>query len=332
MPRSKKSVSPKQKNNQTSNKNNRTTSSSVVKRPRRFRISTYKSFRLEKRKETPRPRIASGWKMLGKALLILKSHWKLFAGILGIYAVLNLILVGGVAGSSDITNLKNSLNDVFTGHWGKLSTGLTLFTVLVGSAGSASSAVAGAYQTILLLLMSLVIIWVLRQLYAGHAVRVRDGFYAGVYPLVPFVLIILVIGLQLLPLTLGATVYSSLIGGGIAITFIEKALTLAVFVGLVVLSFYMICSSIFALYIVTLPDMTPMKALRSARELVRNRRWIIARKILFLPFALIIIAAVIMIPISLFLTPIATVVFFVLTILSVAVVHSYMYALYRELL
>ena len=53
----------------------------------------------------------------------------------------------------------------------------------------------------------------------------------------------------------------------------------------------------FALYIVTLPDMTPMKALRSARELVRYRRWTVLRKVLFLPLMLLVVAAIIMVPI-----------------------------------
>jgi hypothetical protein len=94
----------------------------------------------------------------------------------------------------------------------------------------------------------------------------------------------------------------------------------------------MVSSSIFALYIVTLPDVTPMQALRSARELVRYRRWSIARKVLFLPVSLLVIAAVIMVPVILLVTPASEWVFFILSMLSIAVIHSYMYSLYRELL
>jgi hypothetical protein len=94
----------------------------------------------------------------------------------------------------------------------------------------------------------------------------------------------------------------------------------------------MVSSSVFALYIVTLPDVTPMQALRSARELVRHRRWSIARKVLFLPVSLLVIAAAIMIPVILLLTPASEWAFFVLSMFSLAVIHSYMYGLYRELL
>jgi hypothetical protein len=94
----------------------------------------------------------------------------------------------------------------------------------------------------------------------------------------------------------------------------------------------MLASSLFALYIVTLPGMTPIRALRSARGLVRYRRWTVIRKILWLPLLLLLVAAVIMLPIIIWLTAVAQWVFFILSMFALLAVHSYMYALYRELL
>jgi hypothetical protein len=280
-----------------------------------------------------RPPIKSASKLLAQAIKILRDNWKLFAGILAVYLVLNMILVGGLSGSSNLSSIKSSLDQVFTGHLGKVSTGVTLFTVLVGSIGSGgTTAVAGAYQTILLLLISVILVWALRQVYAKGKISVRDAFYKGTYPIIPFVLVLFVVGIQLLPLVFGAAIYGMLVGGGIAITLLERAVTILVFLALAVTSVYMICSSLFALYIVTLPDMRPMQALRSARQLVQFRRWVILRKLLFLPVVLLAVAAFIMIPVSLYITSIATAVFFILTVVGIAVVHSYMYALYRELL
>jgi len=101
---------------------------------------------------------------------------------------------------------------------------------------------------------------------------------------------------------------------------------------LALLSLYMVSSSVFALYIVTLPDMTPMRALRSARDLVANRRWSVVRKIIIIPIIFLVLAAVIMIPVILFLTPIAPWMMFALFMIAIAIFHSYMYALYRALL
>jgi hypothetical protein len=78
--------------------------------------------------------------------------------------------------------------------------------------------------------------------------------------------------------------------------------------------------------------MTPMKAIRSARALVKSRRWLVIRKILFLPLALFIVTGLIMMPFLLGLTVIAGWVFFVLSVIVIAVMNSYMYALYRELI
>jgi hypothetical protein len=131
---------------------------------------------------------------------------------------------------------------------------------------------------------------------------------------------------------IGSSIYSIVIANGIAVNLIEKALFVALFVALAALSVYWISSSLFALYIVTLPDMTPLKALRSARELVRGRRWAVFRKLICLPVILLVVAAIIMLPIIILLTPLAQWVFFLLTMFALVAVHTYMYTLYRELL
>lgn len=317
---------------QTTDRTTETTQ--ITAPPRTVKEPAYRSFHLRKSVKPfiKRPKLVAAYKLFWRSCAILGKHWKLFGGILLIYALFNIVLVGGVGGGTDLQTIKQSLGQTFTGHFSKLSTGLTLFAFLVSSNGGSTSSVAGAYQTILLLIISLVVIWALRQTYAGAGIRIRDAFYGGVYPLIPFFLVLLVVVLQLLPLILGFGLYSFVIGGGIAVYTLEKVVTVLIVLLLIVLSLYMVSSSIFALYVVTLPDMTPMKALRSARELVKYRRWIVLRKILFLPLALLVVGAIIIVPLALLVTSLATVVFFVLTIITVAVVHSYMYALYRELL
>ena len=129
----------------------------------------------------------------------------------------------GISGGTDVSTLKHSLSQVFTGHFGFLASGLSVFTVLVGSAGNGSSQTAGAYQLFLAIIASLAVIWALRQVLAGASPRIRDAYYRGMYPLIPFILVLLVIGLQLIPLLIGSTLYSLVINNGIAVYFaIEK--------------------------------------------------------------------------------------------------------------
>lgn len=272
------------------------------------------------------------WQLTRAAALILWRYRRLFIGITLIYGLLNLVLVQGLASGTNVSNLKSELNQVFTGHFGSLASSLSVFVVLVGGAGNGSSQTAGAYQLFLGLITSLAVIWALRQVLAGATIRIRDTYYRGMYPLIPFILVLVVVGLQLLPLLIGSLLYGIVNSNGIAVHFVEKLIWILIYAGLALWSLYMLSSSLLALYIVTLPDMTPRRALRSARDLVNHRRWTVLRKILCLPLILLVVAALIMVPIIIWLTALAQWVFFLLTMFALVAVHAYMYTLYRELL
>lgn len=263
-----------------------------------------------------------------KVLDLVRLHWKVLLGITLVYAVLNIILVQGLGGSGEIETLKSALE----GQIGKLGTGLAGLLFLVSSSGKGSGELAGVYQTFLALIVSLALVWALREVMAGGVIRVRDAYYKGMYPLIPVILVLGVIGLQMIPFLFGAGLYSLVVGNGIANSPLEYTVWGLLFFGLTLISLYMLASSVFALYIATLPDMTPIKALKSARELVRGRRWIVLRKILYLPFALFVVAGAVLLPIILWLTPLAPWIFFVISMAGIVVVHAYMYILYRELL
>lgn len=279
-----------------------------------------------------RPKLPSIYKLTKAAFNTVWNNKRLFLTITIIYGLLNLLLVQGIAGANDTTTLKSSLDEIFKGQFGSVASSLSVFAVMLGSAGNSSSQTAGAYQLFLGLITSLALIWALRQTLAGKKVKAKDSFYKGVYPLIPFILVLIVVALQLIPFLIGSSLYNLVISNGIAIHSLEKILWALLFLALATLSFYMLTSSVFALYIVTLPDMTPVKALRSARDLVKNRRLLVFRKIIGLPVVMLVIAAVIMLPIIMVLTPLASWVFFALTMLSVLAIHAYMYTLYRELL
>lgn len=263
----------------------------------------------------------------------LRQHWKVFGGIVLVYGVLNILLVRGLGNGLNLPEIKASLQEAVGGDIGNAETGVALFALLVGSGSQTAADPSSAlYQPILLLIVSLALIWALRQLYAGKETGARDAFYKGMYPLIPFLLVLMVISLQFLPMLLGGLIFNTVTSGGIAVTAIEQVLWGLLFFLLVVLSIYMVSSSAFALYIVTLPNMTPLKALRSARQLVLNRRWGVMRKVLFLPAMLLLLSVVLLMPLILFATPLAEAAFFVFSMIAIALVHSYMYALYRALL
>lgn len=270
--------------------------------------------------------LPSVWKLTKTAANLILQNRILFLGISLVYALLTLVLVG-IASNTDIAALKQS----FSGN-SSINTGINVFLNLLGTSGNSSNAAAGAYQFILAIIASLAIIWALRQEVAGIRIRIRDTYYKGMYALVPFILVLLFIGLQLVPLLAGSAIYVQVMGNGIAVAMFEKILWGLLFGLSALVSLYLISSSVFALYIVTLPDMTPIKALRSAHGLVKGRRIVLIRKILFLPLLLFILAAVIMLPFIIWMTALAQAVFFIIGMLVLLVVHSYFFTLYRELI
>ncbi len=300
--------------------------------PRVLAKSSYKSFRMHRPIKPLQPKVSSGYQILKQSLRTLFKSKRLFIGLTLVYVILSLLFVRGFGQGVNIPQIKDSLNSLQAGDLGAPKTTALLFGVLVTSGNTNADTDGGIYQSILLIVMSLATIWALRQVLSGKKITVKDAFYKGLYPLVPFVLVMLVVGVQLIPFALGGWLYTTVIAGGIAISSLEILLWGTLVLFLVILSLYMVASSLFALNIVTLPNMTPMRSLRSAKQLVQHRRWVVIRKILFLPFALLVLAAIVMLPFIVLLPVIAEWVFFGLSLLGWIITISYMYSLYRELL
>ncbi len=296
-----------------------------------MRLTKYRTFRVAPRVKHP-VKLASGWDILKRASRTIWTARKLFIGIVLIYGVLTLILVQGLGNTSDVQTLKDSFSTAINGQIGHIISGLAVFSFLVASSGNSANTSSSPYQTILVVFVTLVVIWALRQTMAGSTVRIRDAFYRGPAPLIVFLLVLLVVFLELIPLYLGAVLYAFVVNSGIAVFALEKALWGILFLLLAMLSLYMISSSLFALYIATLPDMTPMKALRSARELVRYRRWTVLRKLIYMAVMLLLISFILMLPIILAATVVAAWAFFILSMFGIVFIHAYIYTLYRDLL
>jgi len=301
---------------------------------RQLKPTRYASFRLSKRVKHERANLPSVYQLSKQAVRLLRSQWKLFAGLVAIYMLLTIVVVGGLGVSGNIQDLKATA--AANGQGGTLATGLVVFESLLTSSSSSSSSNSGeagsVYQLILVVIFTLASLWALRHVQAGKTIGIKQSFYQGMYPLVPFLLVLFVVILQLLPLLAGNFLYAIVVNGGIALEAIERILWGLLSGLLILLSLYMTSSSVFGLYIATLPDMQPLQALRSAREIVRYRRFVVMRKVLALPILLVLVLGIIIVPLIIVAAPVAEVAFFVLSSALLLVAHSYVYTLYRELL
>lgn len=278
--------------------------------------------------------VPPAWKLLGQSLKHLYRYKKAFLGILVIYGVLYILFVKGISANFQLNNLRQSFTNTFSGKLSGFSTGVALFGLLLGTAGNTSSQTAGIYQLTFIVIVSLALIWALRTSYSGTIakLRVRDSFYKGMTQLVPFMIVGLLVLIQTLPAIVVGSLYNVAQNSGIFVGFVQQALALIVLCLGLLWSFYMLSNSLFALYIVTLPNATPRASLKAAKKLVRFRRALVIRKVLFLPAVLLLGSALVLIPLILFFAPAAEVLFTLFTIAILAVVHSYFYTFYRSLL
>lgn len=278
-------------------------------------------------------RLASPVVLLRRAVRLPWQYWEIFGGIMLLYAVITIILLGGVGAiGGSLTDLKSSLTDTFTGRFSGLSTGFTMFAFLVSSGTGKASGIASAYQTMLLIVITLVLVWSFRQAYAGVSFRIRDAFYNAMAPLMQFIFVVGGLGALTIPAVVGGFLFSALVGGGVLTGLLERVVVGVFCFGIIGLSFYWLLSMFMAIYVVTLPGTEPLAALRGARQVTRGRLLQVLIRMIFLLLLVLVAMTIIMVPVVLFITTFAPFIFFILTIALIVLSHSYLYSLYRELI
>lgn len=307
----------------------------------------HRSFRRTRRRDYVRSLELPGYGAFTlQVLQLLKRNWKLFGLLVLSYAVLSGIFVG-IASQQNYASLTDTLQStggqVFQGNWGEVGKASLLFLATVS--GSLSPSTDTAQQIIgslIALLTWLTVVWLLRNILAGHKVRLRDGIYSAAAPLISTFLVALVLVVQLLPLALALLGYEAAQATGLLTGGVEAMLFWAVASLLALLSLYWVTSTMIALVVVTLPGMYPLRAIKTAGDLVVGRRLRILLRLLFMLLGLAIIWAVIMIPIILLDTwlksvwpalanvPTIPIILLAMSSLSVVWVSSYVYLLYRK--
>jgi hypothetical protein len=273
----------------------------------------------EQKIERTRKPIIGSFRLTWQSLNFIKNFWKPLGAIVLVYTLLNLFLASGL--------MNNASSIVADFNSNKLADALNSFSSIL--AGGQNQSVT--MQSVLFVVESLAIIWALRHLFSSEKINVKEAYYHSTAPLIPFVIVLFVILLQLLPVTISTIAFTVVLSSIVGNSWVEAIFTL-LFVASAFWSIYMLCSSVFALYIVTLPNMQPRPALRSAKNLVHLRRWQVVRKLLFLPLLIILIMAVILVPLILYAKFLVTISFFVLSMLSILFAHTYLYSLYKGLL
>lgn len=279
-------------------------------------------------------KLSSVWLLAKKSYTVLLTNKKLFLSIILLYAVVDFIFIQGIDGVINVANLSSEVQHLFHGQYKQLNSGFTVYGLMVASFGLGSSSNGGSYfnEWLLIVVISLVMIWAIRSTINKIKTTLLESIYKGVGQIAPFIGVILFISLELLPFIIGLYLFVVALDNSIIVNGIEYAVFIIILLALAALSAYWLSSSIIALYIVSLPNMTPLRALRSAKDLVRDKRLKVIGRLLFLPLALLMISALIIVPIIIFAAPWAQYVFLLISFIFLALAHSYLYNLYLELI
>lgn len=276
----------------------------------------------------------------------LKRYGSTFGLLVVVYAVVSGVFVGLASQStySQLSELiRTTSGEIFEGSVGKIGqAGLLLLTGLSGGINPAMTETQQLMSALFVIFIWLTTVWLLRAFLAGHSPRLKDGFYNAGAPFIPTLLLSLVLVLQLIPAGLAAIGISAALPTGLISSGVEAMLFWVVVFLLLLLSLYWITSTLIALVIVTLPGMYPLRALKSAHELVVGRRLTIVLRIVWLLVVTMVIWAVVLIPIILLDAwtkglwpavsgvPIVPIALLVTGAASVVWTASYVYLLYRK--
>ena len=241
-----------------------------VRLHRSFKRSYYEDYQ----RKTELPSLTS---QASAAFKMFFKFWKIFLPLLLIFVGLYIFLIGAMSENTlaDVkANVEQTNKDVADGKIGTVGkAGLTLLGIISTGGLTTMNDAQIVIAVLLFAIIWLVTIYLARHLLAGHQeIKMRDGFYSALSPLVSTLVVGLIIFLEAVPIMLTIIVFQ------VALTteFLSTpfyALLFFMFAALMItLSFYLLSSSFFAIIVVSAPGLYPLTAVRMAKNLIMGRR------------------------------------------------------------
>lgn len=262
---------------------------------------------------------------------VLKRNWKLLGGISLVYGAVYLLFAKGVS-SLDLDGLKTSIETNLGVSTASFGGRFLLASVVLQESGSLSET-GTVFMFFISMVTVLALIWAFRHIWSNKTTTVKAAFYQGMYPLVPFVLMMVRAIVQLLPVLTGAYILGLGINNETFISGTEKFwFTLLLLVVPAIWSIRMLLNTTFGLIIVTIPKMTPQTAYREAKILVKPHRAYLVRQFLAFGFSLLILATGLMLVFLKTVPGLAPIMGLLFTIIFLPFFMTFTYSLYRKLL
>ena len=240
----------------------------------RLHRSFKRSYHEDYQRKTELPSLTS---QASAAFKMFFKFWKIFLPLLLIFVGLYIFLIGAMSENTlaDVkANVEQTNKDVADGKIGTVGkAGLTLLGIISTGGLTTMNDAQIVIAVLLFAIIWLVTIYLARHLLAGHQeIKMRDGFYSALSPLVSTLVVGLIIFLEAVPIMLTIIVFQvSLTTEFLSTPF--YALLFFMFAALMItLSLYLLSSSFFAIIVVSAPGLYPLTAVRMAKNLIIGRR------------------------------------------------------------
>lgn len=313
------------------------------------KINPHKSFkrtyREDYRRETKVPGIAHH---IAETYRILFKNWKIFGSLLAVIVLLSVLFVGVMNESSYVQFqevLDETTRQATGGDVGNVAKAgmLLVSAVSTGGLSGDSNEAAMAFGVLILLVTWLTTIYLLRHRLAGHVVKMRDGLYNAMTPLISSLVVLFIAIIQCVPIFILTIVYSAAVQTEFLATPFYALLFFIFALLMITISGYLLSSSLMALVATTAPGMYPMKALQTASDLMMGRRVRFVIRLIALFFVVVLMWTIVMLPVILFDLwlksfewaagfPLVPICFTVMTWATAIYVTTYLYLYYRWLL
>lgn len=281
---------------------------SAQRKIKEFRAEHYhphKSFRRSYREDYQRETPAPG--LLSHAMLTFKTffnHWRTF-GLFLVLLVTFYILLVGLMNEEFYQNFQTTIDQTNAELAGKgignfAKAGLILIsTITTGGLDVGMGDTQIIFAVLLFLILWLVTIFLLRHFLAGEKPKLRDGLYNALTPLISTFVILLIVFIQAIPAMLVVITYSA----AVATNFLATpfyALVYFIFAAVMILiTTYLLSSSLIGLIAVTIPGMYPLKALFAASDMMAGRRIKFIIRIIYLLIVIVLIYIIAVMPVIL---------------------------------
>lgn len=271
-----------------------------------WKKSPHKSFRRSYREDYVRELEVPGIMYHAMATFrVIFKNWKMFLPLLVLTVLMAVVLIGLMNESSyqqfqevlDQTTEQLEQGDI--GYVAKAGL-LLISTVTTGGLAGESSETSVVFAVLIFLIIWLTTIFILRHRLAGHMIKLRDALYNAMTPLISTFVVFVVAVVQCVPIFLLIIVYSAAVQTEFLATPFY-ALVFFIFAALMILlSGYLLSSSLMALVAVSAPGLYPMQALRTASELMMGRRVKFILRIVALLLTLAVVWVAVMLPLIVF--------------------------------